>query len=161
MNRKTSAKLLEDQLGLLVRHFGPKSVWTALGKVAPESDGLPSTGSTDRPPEKSAVTTVRSVLENLKTTDSERFMVLEEFRDKLRGRRVLPDAEDLRQFAQLVGLKDLKARSRDDFISKIILLLASVSRENLSDTIARANGISAANRNEGFSVLTDKLMRGT
>jgi hypothetical protein len=73
----------------------------------------------------------------------------------------LPDSEDIRQFAQTIGIKELKGRSRADLISNVIVFLASASREVQTNAIGQSAGISAAKRNEGFSVLTDKLLRGT
>jgi hypothetical protein len=162
MNRKSQARLLEEAVSLLVTHYGSKKVRAAVAKVAPEGDAKQETQRRTRPIEKTSTRPcIRSGLEDLKNIDPERYRLLDEFLTSVRDRRILPDSEDLRQFAQFAGLKELKGRSRRDMIPKVVVFLMELPNEKLADALKHAERISEATRRNAYSVLTDKLLRDT
>jgi hypothetical protein len=162
MNRKSQARLLEEAVSLLVTHYGPKKVRAAVAKVVPEDDAKEETHhgtvSVEKPP---PLPSMRSRLEDLKSIDPERYRLLEEFLTDVRERRILPDSEDLRQFAQFAGLKELRGRSRRDMIPKVVVFLMELPNEKFADAVKHAERISEATRRKAYSVLTDKLLRDT
>jgi hypothetical protein len=76
----------------------------------------------------------------------------------LKGRQVLPESQDIRHFAQIIGLKEISGKSREDMISKLIPFLMEQPLEKLRSDVESANNISEQQRQMGFSLLTDKLL---
>ncbi|HEY2839682.1 MAG TPA: hypothetical protein VGJ26_11055 [Pirellulales bacterium] len=163
MKQASEQTFLRELLGLLIAEFGSDKVRRELLAIAPESLGVKSIRTSRSHKEKregpASRPTVRSTLEGLKANDPSRHRILNDFVVRLRERTVLPESEDLRHFAQLVGLKGLVARSRREMIPKLVLFLATLSQTQLSAAIAQASGISESSRKNAFSLLTDKLLR--
>ena len=122
MNRSSETKLLEDTLRVLVGSFGAKRVQLTLARVVPAAVPPTANPHNGHAREKATVTT-KSLLDELEASDPERFAAIGAFADALRDRRVLRESEDLRQFAQIAGLKALKgARAARWFRSRAPLL---------------------------------------
>jgi hypothetical protein len=83
---------------------------------------------------------------------------LSNFYDRLKKQSVLPEAQDVRHFAQLIGLKRIEGKSRRDLIPRLMEFLVEVPLERLGPNIKSADTISDQQRQRGFSVLTDKLL---
>ena len=157
MSRFSQAKFLEEQLRLLAEQFGRDKVQRALAKVSPsedESEKEPVSNDRSQRPRFD----LQAVMEGLKVRDPKRHDSLLEFRNRLEERNILPESEDLRQFAQVAGLKELPGKSRRDMIPRLLSFLATIPGEKLYQALKVAEGISAEERNKGFSVLADKLL---
>jgi len=84
--------------------------------------------------------------------------LLSEFLGHLKNREILPESQDIRLFAQLIGLKDIGGKSRRDMIPALMRFLLEQPTERLRIDLQNAANISEQQRQQGFSVLTDKLL---
>ena len=78
----------------------------------------------------------------------------------LKDRKLLPESQDIRQFAQIIGLKEIGGKSREDLVPKLMRFLIGEPTVRLQRDIQRAAGVSEEQRQQGFSVLADKLLAG-
>lgn len=160
MSRSSKTAFLEEAIGLLVQHFGVGRVRGALAKISGD-DKKPQKPATrnvshDRKP---ARPTVANALKLIQRSDPEKHRLLSEFHDHLKDRKILPESQDMRQFAHLVGLKVMTGKSRKDMIPTLMHFLMELPSERLRSELRRADDISEQQRQQGFSVLTDKLLR--
>jgi hypothetical protein len=159
MSHSSRSLLLEEEIELLVRHFGLQRVRSAVKKLSTNGEEVH-----DAPPRRTlgprrlSQPTVPEVLELIRGSDPEKHRLLSDFLARLREREVLPESQDIRQFAQLVGLKEIHGKSRKDMIPRLMRFLLDCATEKLRIDIQRANNISEKDRQEGYSVLTDKLL---
>lgn len=160
MSRRPSPTLLEDTIQVLVRHFGADRVRAALSKISDdlEESSQNEARSDSRRPNQPATPTIPHLLEELHKVDVVKFRLLADFYQKLREKRVLPEAQDIRHYAQLIGLKEIEGNSRRDLIPRLMRFLMEQTAESLQGDLQRAEGISEEVRQRGFSVLTDKLL---
>jgi hypothetical protein len=98
------------------------------------------------------------VLESIRESAPEKYYLLTDFLGRLKNRDILPESQDIRHFAQLVGLKEISGKSRRDMIPKLMRFLLEQPIERLRVDIQSAGDISEQQRRRGFSVLTDKLI---
>jgi len=160
MNRKSRASFLEAEVGLLVQHFGAERVRTALSKVSndtietPKSQSRRPSADLDSPANPSVTTT----LEQLRQIDAEKHRLLADFYSKLKDRSVLPESQDIRYFAQLIGLKEIEGKSGKDMIPRLIRFFVEQPTKRLQADIQKASNVSEQQRSQGYSVLTDKLL---
>ena len=98
------------------------------------------------------------VHESIREVHPEKYRLLSEFHLRLKARDILPEAQDIRYFAQIIGIKGISGKSREDLIPKLIRFLSELPLEKLRTNIASAANISEKQRQLGFSVLTDKLL---
>ena len=160
MNRWSKTTFLADEIGLLVRHFGIERVRRALAKVSIEDDirlrlaNRKQAPSGQEPTHKNGA----KALELIREIDPEKYHLLNEFLSHLKRRAVLPESQDIRYFAQMVGLKEITGKSREDMVSKLIHFLVDQPIEKLRIGIKNAANISEQQRMMGFSILTDKLL---
>lgn len=160
MTRKSRQSLLDDAAGLLVKHFGGDRVRAALAKASSgavrASEGQRRSGSNR--PDLQANPTVTSMLDQLRQRDEEKYRMLAGFYTQLKDRTVLPESQDIRHFAQRIGLKEIGGKSRKDMIPRLMHFLLEQPTERLHSDIEAAASVSEQHRQEGFSVLTDKLL---
>jgi hypothetical protein len=160
MSQNPRSSFLEEEVGLLVQHFGVDRVRTALAKVsngtvqAPERRSRPRSAESNRQANPSVTTT----LDQLRQTDEEKHRLLSGFYIQLKDKKVLPESQDIRHFAQLIGLKEIDGKSRKDMIPRLMRFLIEQPTERLRVEIVQAADISEQQRQQGFSVLTDKLL---
>ncbi|MGA2272538.1 MAG: hypothetical protein ABSH00_03220 [Bryobacteraceae bacterium] len=160
MSGISTAALLRDQIDLLVRHFGFERVRATLAKLSTQGDE----GS--RAPMRKTVPrgqtpvriTVAAAIESIRDSDPEKHRLLSEFLGRLMGRQILPESQDIRHFAQLVGIKEISGRSRKEMVPKLMRFLLEQPVERLQADLQSAANISEQQRRMGFSVLTDKLL---
>ena len=161
MIRSTKSSFLEDALDPLVRHFGVVKVRNALEKVSVrcnerprKSSGHPAfrDGRETRPP-------ISSALDSIRGSHPDKHQLLSDFHKRLIDRNILPESQDIRQFAQLVGLKEIRGKSRRDLIPPLMHFLLGRPLEQLQIELEGAAGISEQQRRQGYSVLTDKLLK--
>jgi hypothetical protein len=154
--------LLEDEIGLLVRHFGLRRVRAAIGKFSNQDDeeagALPHRSAPATP--KRTHPTIAYALELIRRGEPAKYRLLNEFLIRLKARQVLPESEDIRYFAQSLGLKGIHGKSRKDMIPTLIRFLLDRDPDRLRADIQRADSISQEERQRGFSVLADKLLGG-
>jgi hypothetical protein len=160
MSHSSKSLLLDEQIGLLVRHFGIQRVRAAVAKSSIEGDEEPhapshKTVSRDQKPTRP---TIVEALESIRESDPEKHRLLSEFLSDLKDRRLLPESQDIRHFAQLVGLKDIRSKSRKEMIPTLMRFFMDQTAERLRIDIRRADNVSEQQRRQGFSVLTDKLL---
>lgn len=160
MSHSSKSRLLEEEIELLIRHFGLQRVRSAVKKFSTNGDE-----DSDAPTRKIMSSlrkptqpTVAEALELVRRSDPEKHRLLSEFFIRLKDRETLPESQDIRQFAQLVGLKEIRGKSRKDMIPTLMRFLLDRDTEKLRSDIRRADSISEQQRQEGFSVLTDKLL---
>jgi hypothetical protein len=101
---------------------------------------------------------VVNALELIRQGNPEKHRLLAEFLNDLKDRKVLPESQDVRHFAQIIGLKDISGKSRKDMIPTLMHFLMEQPIERLRIDLQRASNISEHQRQQGFSVLTDKLL---
>ncbi len=160
MSRKTLVEFVEKAVGLLVAHFGVENVRAALAKVSPDSgkpSGIPP-GLTVGKSGRQSNPSILSILELLQQKDAEKHALLSDFYSRLKNGDVLRESQDIRQFAQLIGIKELRGKSRKDFIPTLMRFLLERPTADLKTDIDRAATVSEFQRQQGFSVLTDKLL---
>jgi hypothetical protein len=102
--------------------------------------------------------TVADALELIRGSDPEKHRLLSEFLGHLKDRKILPESQDIRYFAHLIGLKDVGGKSRRDMIPRLMRFLLEQPTERLRIDLQSAANISEEQRQQGFSVLTDKLL---
>ena len=99
------------------------------------------------------------MMEELRLKDDAKYHLLREFYTHLRDRKVLAESQDIRLFAQLLGQKEIGGKSRKEMIPRLMRLLIDRPMDRLQIEIKHAENISEQQRQQGFSVLTDKLLR--
>ncbi|HLN32630.1 MAG TPA: hypothetical protein VK395_33180 [Gemmataceae bacterium] len=160
MSRKSTSSFLEEAVGLLVQYFGVDRVRAALAKVrngtVEGSDGQPRRPSSK--PHHQANPSVPATLEELRQKDEEKHRLLTDFYTQLKDRRVLPEPQDIRHFAQIIGLKEIGGKSRKDMIPRLMRFLLEQPTQRLQVDVETAASVSEQQRQQGFSVLTDKLV---
>jgi len=160
MSHSSKSSFLDEAIGLLVQHFGIRRVRAALAKVAIGDDDEVQKSprryvSRDQ---KSARPRIANALELIRGSDPEKHRLLSEFLGHLKDRKILPESQDIRHFAQLIGLKDIGGKSRKDMIPTLMRFLLEQPTERLRIDLQNAANISEEQRQQGFSVLTDKLL---
>jgi len=164
MTNSAKLSLLDEQLAVLLRHFGATKVRAALQRaisnnIEKQADLSETVEAAVRSDTPTAVRSDAPTLEELRKSDQAKHRLLSKFREDLIGRKVLPETQDIYQFAQLIGLKELKGKARRDMIPVLIDYLISLPMKRLRSQIKSASTISEVARRQGFSVLTDKLLR--
>jgi hypothetical protein len=160
MNRKSQSSFLEEEIRLLVRYFGVDKVRIALSKALNGAVEVPERQSRRQSaePDHQAKPSVTSTLEQLRQMDEEKHRLLTDFYTQLKDKKVLPESQDIRHFAQLIGLKEIAGKSRKDMIPRLMRFLVEQPTERLQVDIETAANVSEQQRQQGFSVLTDKLL---
>lgn len=160
MNHSSKSSFLEESITLLAQHFGVERVRTALAKVSIKSNEgqQKPTRQSVSPNHKPNRPTIVNALESLRLGHPEKHRLLVEFLSDLKDRKILPESQDVRHFAQLIGLKDIRGKSRKDMIPTLMHFLMEQPTERLRIDLRSAANISEQQRRQGFSVLTDKLL---
>jgi hypothetical protein len=161
MTSKRKAPFVEEAVKLLVQHFGAQRVSAALAKASRElvvSPDAPALGVVMRP-SNATFPNIQIALEQLRLKNQEKHSLLEKFYVQLRAKTVLPESQDIRQFAQIVGLKDIRGKARKDLVPQLMRFLLEQPVDRLQGDLKQAATISEQQRQQGFSVLTDKLLR--
>lgn len=160
MSRKSTQSFLEEAVGLLAHHFGIDRLQAALTKVSNrtvETSEAKASCASSKPDHK-ANPSITSTLEQIRQKDEEKYRLLTGLYTDLKDRKVLPESQDIRHFAQLIGLKEIRGKSRDDLVPALMRFLLEQPTERLQVDIKRAATVSEQQRQQGFSVLTDKLL---
>jgi hypothetical protein len=162
MSRTSSQSLVDETVLLLVKHFGAKRVHSALAKAS-RSIGDPSNSTemsrtSSSASEQASRTTVPNMLELLVHADPEKHFLLKNFYIQLKERAVLPESQDIRHFAQRVGIKEIGGKSRKEMIPGLMRFLCDQPIGQLRVEIESAATVSEEQRQRGFAVLTDKLL---
>lgn len=153
--RQSVPPFLRNMVQVLVAQYGEERVLNAVS-AAGKGDGKEKAhGQSTR---RKVGLVGATVLDGLEMSDPAKFVVLREFLVRLNDRTVLPDSQDIRQFASTAGLKAIEGKGRKEMIPNLLRGLVAQPLEVLKDRIALASGISEERRQLGFSVLTDKLM---
>ena len=159
MNRKSASLYLESSVALLVEHFGVSRVRAALDKVSTSSVAeAKQTRRQSRKTDRPARPSVTSMLVRVRQEDQEKHRLLTAFFKRLRDKVVLPESQDIRQFAQIIGLKDIDGKSRKDMLPRLMRFLLEQPTERLTGDIKAAANVSEQQRKQGFSILADKLL---
>lgn len=151
------SQLLRDAVELLVTHFGVEQVLLAMNEVYPEVGASikvdqARTRRTTRP------NTLQELLTQTRLNDPERYRILVDFRKDLHSREVLPEAEDIRHYVQLIGVKEVSGKSRKDMVRSLIRSLIDVPIDLLKQSIDMSRDINLKTREKGYSDLVDKLL---
>jgi hypothetical protein len=160
MSRKLTSAFLEDAVGLLVQYYGANRVRAALAKlpngaVAASDEQAPRLSSRHN---QNSTPSVASTLEQIRQTDKPKHRLLSDFYRRLKDKEVLRESQDIRHYAHLIGLKEISGKSRKDLIPRLMRFLVAQSTERLQIDLQRAESVSEQQRQQGFSVLTDKLL---
>jgi len=158
MSQSSKSPLLVEQINLLVKHFGVKRVRAAIAKVKVEGEEISSAATRPVRSQRLISANGTSVIEPIREVDPEKYRLLLEFLLRLKERRVLPESQDIRYFANVIGLKEISGKSRDDLVSKLMRFLVEQPTDKLRTDINGAGDISERQRQRGYSVLTDKLL---
>jgi hypothetical protein len=153
--RLSGAAMLADTIRLLIQHFGEEKVLSAVEKAT----GGKRTKKSELTRKKTGTKlTITDELDELRTTDREKYDLLTPFLNRLEERHVLKDAQDIRHFIQVIGVKHVTGKSRKELIPSLIRSMISMSVQDIYDGIAKSDSISEDQRQKGFSILTDKLL---
>ncbi len=164
MKQITAENYLAEALMALVRFYGIDRIKQELDAISKQGEQFPApTNRQDR------IDTARSpkpkplpkVVIEISEREPEKGKLLENFFQKIISAILLPEAEDVRRFADLVGIKKLKGKSRNELITKLANELVPLDMRSLENLLPQADGISSAQRREGYSILTDTLMQST
>lgn len=160
MSSSSRSLLLEQEVALLIQHFGVVRVRAAVRKVANGNDNEPQKLPRRSGPSETGRMrpSIANGLESLRKTNPEKHRLLSQFLNQLKDRRILPEAQDIRHFAHIIGLKNISGKSRKDMIPPLMRFLLEQPNERLWTDLEKAKNISEQQRQEGFSVLTDKLL---
>jgi hypothetical protein len=162
MTRKSSQSFVDKVVELLVKEFGLDSVRAATAKASnrpiDSSEGRHRGSTVKR--NLQVGQTVAGLLEQFRGKDEKRHRLLAGFYERLKARTILPETDDMRHFALVIGLKEINGKSRKDMIPRLMRFLAEQPMQRLEIDIQAASDISEQQRSKGFSVLTDKLMGG-
>jgi hypothetical protein len=160
MTQSSKSQLLEEEIHLLVKHFGAQRVRSAVDRLTSSIETHTKATNGRRPPTniRPMQPHVAAKLDSIQGTDPEKHRLLIEFHAALNDHRVLSEPQDIRQFAQIIGLKEIRGRSRKDLIPHLMRFLLESPAAKLRSDLGRASEISERHRQEGFSVLTDKLV---
>ncbi len=159
MKKPSKSMLLEETLELLVRHFGPDSTRRALSNIVGDTQKVTQITQRTRVVSKPKMQpSISDALEQIGTVDPVKYHVISEFYLALNEREVLPESQDIRHFAQAVGLKQIGGKSRRDLIPPLMRFLIPIPTDRLRGYVQIAGDISERQRRQGFSVLTDKLL---
>jgi hypothetical protein len=141
-------------------NFGVNRVRAALDKVSNGVVEVSEVHARRRSSKRDhqASLSVTSTLEQIRQKDEEKHRLLTNFYTNLKDRKVLPESEDIRHFAQIIGLKEIGGKSRKDMIPRLMRFLLEQPTERLRVNIQAAADISEQQRQKGFSILTDKLL---
>jgi hypothetical protein len=154
-----SRSLLDDELSVLINHFGIDRVRTALDKIGGQTaESRTNSGPEPARPRQPARTGVVKMIASLRDNDPQRHDLLHPFATQLADRSVLPEADDIRQFSQLVGMKAMSGKSRRDLVPELLAFLIESPIEQLRSALPAAEKISSKQRQQGFGILTDKLL---
>jgi hypothetical protein len=160
MTEFSKSSYLNETVGLLIKHFGGDKVRLAVSKAlgetpqkttSPKSRPISGFIEHNRP-------TIASALDDLRESQTEKYELLAAFYEKLKRGDVLRESQDIRNFIQFFGVKQIDGKSRKEAIPNLMRLLLSTPIEQLRQRIRMADGISHDERRRGFSVLTDKLV---
>lgn len=155
-----SKSLLEEQIALLVKHFGRRRVQAAIAKLV-GGKNTEAPAPTARPNvyfRRLTGPPISNALGSIRDAEPQKYDLLSDFLVRLRARQILPEAEDIRYFAQSLGLKEIRGKSRKDMIPTLMRFLIDRDTDTLRVDIQHAATISQQERSQGFSVLTDKLV---
>lgn len=158
--RPSKSSYLDSTITLLVQHFGREKVKKSLLKAIKSVDEI-SANNPNLPAIKTSQrssSNITSALELLRQKDEETYRLLNDFYSAIKEQRVLPESQDIRQFAYLIGLKEITGKSRKDMTPKLIRFLCDLPIERLQAEIKKAANISEQERQRGYSILTDKLL---
>ena len=156
-------QLLQDLISTLVASFGVDQVQAAIEKAvhAATSSGKDlkakrsvKTAPNDRP----RLPTIVEELDRLNLSDFDKFFLIMPFYEALKSRKVLADAQDIRHFSQLVGMKRIDGKSRKDLIAPLTRFLINLPTADMQMQIECAPTVSERQRQQGFSILTDNLL---
>ncbi len=148
---------LRDALAALVRFYGFHAVTDALTALETPSSKSKNVRAVKTKRDESGIP--RAILA-LHEMDPPRYDLLRSFFASVQLGEVLVEAEDVRIFAEIAGLKELRGRSRRDLVPRLAEYLATLPVEELSSILAKASGVSSRERNQGFATITDRMMRG-
>src|SRR5258708_7034056 len=107
MSSSAKSLLLEEEINLLVKHFGVQRVRAALEKVSIEDNERQRTPTPKLVPrlQKPLRATIADDLESIRERVPEKYRLLSEFHNRLKDRQILRETQDIRHFAQFIGLK--------------------------------------------------------
>lgn len=162
MTRISGQLLLKDLVTTLVANFGEERVQQALSKAINKSEGssksIRTANQARATNSRATQPSVLDELEKLLSIDPDKHRIISNFYEALKSRETLPDPQDIRHFAQLIGIKRISGKSRKDMIAPLVRFLIGQSSADLEAQIDRATNVSERQRQQGFSVLTDKLL---
>jgi hypothetical protein len=158
MTNQRKLAYVDEALALLVREFGERRVRAALVRISPFFRTEMSDRTLSKASLKKKQTSTADLIERTRLLDPEKHRLLHTFVEMLTSKRVLPESQDIRQFAQMIGLKEIRGKARRDMVAPLVRFLVQLPTAKLNNYLVRAEEISEQQRRKGFSVLTDKLV---
>lgn len=145
---------VKQALRALVAFVGLDAVKTALADI----EGAAARSTTRRSDRPAAVPLPKAIVD-LQQNDPERFAILRPFFERIGAGELLRQSEDVRRFAEELGVKQLSSKRRRDLVAQITPTLATFPIHELAALLHRAESISEEERVQGYSVLTDRILR--
>ncbi len=160
MSQEPVVARIDRTIRALVSAYGPEQVLAAVeritaGSVAAGGKFRPLSGSSR---EASPVPSISRSLAMLKESDANRYELLSRFLIRVNDRDVLPEAQDLRFFADRVGLIELAGKSRKSMVANLMRHLFNRPIDLLKRDLMEAESMNEQQRRRGFSVLTAHLL---
>jgi hypothetical protein len=154
--------ILQEMVEVLVRSFGATRVKSAVTEVEREQLRCSLSPAQIKPivnrRSSSRSISVAAIFNQLQRTEPDKHALLSEFYGKLMDGKLLVEAQDVRIFGQAVGIKRFAGRSRRDLISELIRFMVVQSSDSIKESLREVGSISEARRQQGYSVLTEKLL---
>lgn len=162
MSKPAQSIELDQDVRLLVKHYGLERVRASIARIAKDcrSGSGVEHNRTVVASRNGTKATIVDDLENLKGKDAEKYRILCLFYADLKAGKILSASQDVRFFSQMIGLKKMRGRSRRDLIPQLVRAMLIRQTGQIRDDLEKASSISEKVRQQGFSVLTAKLLSG-
>jgi len=161
VNLNSDDIFLEKVLKTLIDRFNIDSVQNAFDQLKNTSNNEVSPPQKDKKdkPKRVKRNSVLEIIDSLKESDINKHNTLTDFYKKLKSNMVLREAEDIRYFSHIIGMKEISGKSRNELVSSLIRFLSTINLSELIEMIKKSENISSNQRQSGFGILTDRLLR--
>lgn len=157
MSRGNRNSHLRDQLLYLVDFYGIEEVNSALKEVLKRR----SKKKVARKRIKTAKVQYRmpKVLKDIEASDPKKFEILRRFQEQFDDGEVLENMQDVFLFSQQIGVKSVKTKTRRGALAILLRYLIEMPLAEIIQQVGSVDKISEGRRKEGYSVLTEKILR--
>jgi hypothetical protein len=158
VTRSSRLSLLEEQVALLLRHFGAAAVRQSVDEALKRDSNASSSPFLVAQYRGPTSPSESRGLQAIRESQRAKYELLSKFRSDLIDRKILPESQDILRFAQTIGLKQIRGRTQRDMIPSVVNYLVTLPMKKLRPALENASTISEDIRRQGYTVLTKKLL---